>query len=195
MSLDRNNRIKINSYVKLKNGFDEIDVYRNVDAGATGWVRHSKIDDDGFPMIFVQWDESNPNYAGEADKWVFQSHFEVLSENYNDGKAMERYIEGIRIATDGALSSEGFFMITVRSHQSPSGITVYEPQVFNGSMTEDVAFIVEAQIAHMASTLFQEYIQDTLNAIKIKDKTNDSDLDITVEFENEDEDENDESGR
>ena len=197
MSSSRNNKIKVNSYVKLKNGFDEIDVYRNVDAGATGWVRESKVDDDGFAMIFVEWDESNPKYAGEMDKWAFESHFEMISEKYEDGKAAERYIESIRIATDAALSSDGFFLITVRNHKNASGVDIYEPQVHSGNIEEDIAFIVEAQIVHLASTLFQEYIQDTLNALKIKDKTKRQDLDIQVEFEFED-DENedeDESGR
>jgi hypothetical protein len=191
MSSNRSNKIKVNSYVKLKNGFDEIDVYRNVDAGATGWVRESKVDDDGFAMIFVEWDESNPKYAGEIDKWAFESHFEIVSEKYQDGKTSERYIENIRIATDAALASDGFFLITVRKHKSAKGIDIYEPQVHSGNLEDDIAFIIEAQIAHLASTLFQDYIQDTLNALKIKDKTENP----ILEFENEEEDEDDESGR
>ena len=191
MSLNRKNRIKVNSYVKLKNGFDEIDVYRNVDAGATGWVRENKVDDDGFAMIFVEWDESNPKYAGEIDKWVFESHFETVSENYEDGKSAERYVESIRIATDAALASDGFFLITVRKYKSAAGIDIYEPQVHSGNLEDDIAFIIEAQIAHLASTLYQDYIQDTLNALKIKDKTKDP----VVEDEDKDEDDEDESGR
>jgi hypothetical protein len=165
------NKIPLNSYVKLKEGFAETDVYRNVDAGATGWVRHCKVDDDGFSMIFIEWDETNPKYAGEVDKWAFENHFEIISSEHNDDKVAERYIESIRIATDEALASDGFIMVTVRQSTAKSGKTIYEPAVFGGEMNKEVLYILEAQIAYMANTLLQDFIQTTLNSMNVEDVT------------------------
>lgn len=173
MSLGRNRRVSINSYVKLKEGFNETDIYRGVDAGATGWVREKKIDDDGFSMIFVEWDETNPKYAGEMDKWTFENHFEVLSEKYDKEKAAEKYIENIRLATDAALASDGFMMISVRRHKAPNGIDIYEPRIHSAELDEAAMFVLEAQVAYMASQLIQEYIQDTLNTIQGKGQKED----------------------
>lgn len=169
---NRGDRIPVNAYVKLKKGFDETDIYRRVDAGATGWVRESKIDDDGFPMIFIEWDETNPNYAGEMDKWAFESHFEILSTTHDQVDIQERYIENIRIATDAALASDAFLLIGINKTKTKNGKTLYEPMVLSGELNNEAYLILEAQIAYMASTLFQEYIQSALNTMKIEDKTN-----------------------
>jgi len=163
---ERKNQIPVNSYVQLKDGFDETDMYRSVDAGATGWVRDRKIDDYGFAMIFIEWDEANPKYAGEIDKWAFESHFKILSSKYDKSHTAERYIESIRFATDEALVAEGFVLITMNKKIDANGRTLYEPGVFSGQLNDEAALILEAQIAYMASTLLQGYIQDTLNTIK-----------------------------
>jgi hypothetical protein len=168
-------QILINSYVKLKEGYDETDMYRNVSSGATGWVRDRKVDDYGFSMIFIEWDETNPKYAGEMDKWVFENHFEILSEKYDKAHNAERYIEKIRIATDAALASDGFLMITVKRHTGPNNVHLYEPKMFGGELNNESKYVLEAQIAYMASQLFQEYISDTLNAIDKKDNLEETD--------------------
>jgi len=170
MSLGRNKRISVNSYVKLKKGFDETDMYRGVASGATGWVRERKIDDDGFSMIFIEWDETNPKYAGEMDKWTFENHFEILSEKYDKEKTAEKYIENIRLATDAALAADSFMMISVRHHKASNGIYVYEPRIHSAELDESAMYVLEAQVAYMASQLIQEYIQDTLNTIQDKNK-------------------------
>jgi hypothetical protein len=169
-----NRKIQVNSYVKLKKGFDETDMYRRVDAGATGWVRDRKIDDDGFSMIFIEWDETNPNYAGEVDKWVFENHFEILSDKYDKDKIIERYIEQIKIGTDSALAADAFALITIHKHKSVNGVDIYEPQLHASELDEEARFVLEAQIVYMASRLYQDYIQDTLNSIKHKGKEDES---------------------
>lgn len=161
---DKKNFIPVNSYVRLKKGYDETDMYRKVEAGATGWVRDRKIDDYGFTMILIEWDETNPKYAGEIDKWVFENHFEVVSQKVEKADSPERYIENVRIATDAALAAEGFFLLTVHKGKLKNGKSFYEPAIYSGQLSREIAFILEAQITHMASTLFQEYVQDTLNA-------------------------------
>jgi len=166
---DRKNKISVNAYVKLKKEFDQTDLYRNVESGATGWVRERKIDDDGFRMIFIEWDETNPKYAGEIDKWVFENHFEVISEKYYKNKTAERYIEKIKMATDAALASDAFMLVAVKKHKGVEGIDIFQPTLLSADMSTECRLILEAQISYMASQLFQEYIQDTLDFMKDKE--------------------------
>jgi len=157
------NKIKLDSYVELKQDFADTDLYRNVDAGATGWVKNSKIDE-GFPMIFIEWDENNPNYAGERDKWVYESHFKVLDDT--DHK-MEKYVDTIRKATDAALAGEAFLAISINRIIHPiTGNVMYKPTIAGESINEEAALILEAQIAYMASQLFNDYIEDTLHSLR-----------------------------
>jgi hypothetical protein len=157
-------RIKINSYVRLRKGFDETDMYRDVEAGATGWVKDKKKED-GFNMIFVKWDENNPHYAGEQDKWTFANHFEVMSNEDNSKYSASKYVEAIKIATDAALIGTGFILIAVKKTKDNRDVDIYEPLIFGGELNKESTFILEAQVAHMASTLFDEYVQETLNMI------------------------------
>jgi hypothetical protein len=164
------NKIKLDSYVELKENFADTDLYRNVDAGATGWVKDSKIDE-GFPMIFIEWDENNPKYAGEKDKWVYESHFKVLDDKDGD---MEKYVDTIRKATDAALAGEAFIAISISRIIHPvTGSEIYKPTIAGESINDEAALVLEAQIAYMASQLFNEYIEDTLYSLR-KDRKDES---------------------
>lgn len=150
--------IKVNSYVELREGFDDTDLYNSVESGATAWVRDKKTDIDGFKMIFVEWDKDNPKYAGELDKWVFESHFRSIADQ---GDFIEKYIQSVRKATDGALGSDGFFMITmVRRHDKKHNVDYYEPVVYSAQLDDEVTLMLEAQIAYMASSIFSAFVQD-----------------------------------
>lgn len=156
------NKIKIGSYVQLKEGFDQTDLYRLVEAGATGWVKEAKIDD-GFPMIFIEWDENSPKYAGEKDKWVFESHFKILAD---EDSLMENYISEIRRATDAALASEAFLMISVTRVIHPiTGKQIFKPEFISSDLNDSAAYVLEAQIAYAASRLFDTYIEETLDLL------------------------------
>ena len=166
------NKIKVGAYVQLKEGFDETDFYRSVEAGATGWVTDCKIDE-GFPMVFIEWDEANPKYAGEKDKWVYESHFTVLADE--DGM-MENYINSIRQATDAALAGEAFIMISVSRTVHPiTGRLMFKPFIVSSDLNDQASYVLEAQIVFAASQLFNNYIQDTIDlAKKEKEKENES---------------------
>ena len=148
---------KIDSYVKLKEDFASTDMYQNVDAGATGWIRDRKIDFDGFEMVFIEWDESNPKYAGEKDKWTYESHFEVIKqEDLN-----EKYIESIKNATDAALAGDAHLSISLVKKTDPkTGIDYYEPVVHTAYLNKGLIFMLEAQIAYMASRIFEAFVND-----------------------------------
>lgn len=157
------NKIKVGAYVQLREGFDETDLYRNVEAGATGWVADCKIDE-GFAMVFIEWDEANPKYAGEKDKWVYESHFKVLEDEEG---IMEEYINSIRIATDAALAGEAFIMISVSRTVHPiTGKLMFKPTIISDDLNDSASYVLEAQIVFAASQLFNAYIQETIDLMK-----------------------------
>jgi hypothetical protein len=63
-------------------------VYSLAPAGAQGYARRRK-DDEGFPLVFVEWDKDHWSYSGEPDVWTFENHFEPVEETTKmsaDGK-------------------------------------------------------------------------------------------------------------
>lgn len=157
------NKIKIGSYVQLREGYDQTDLYRLVEAGATGWVKDSKVDD-GFAMVFIEWDENNPNYAGEKNKWVYESHFKVLAD---EESIMEEYIGAIKKATDSALAGEAFLMISVSRVIHPvTGEATFKPVFISSDLNDKAAYVLESQIVYTASQLFNVYIQETIDMIE-----------------------------
>lgn len=63
--------------VRLKSEF--ADVYALAAPGAVGFARRRK-DDEGFKMVFIEWDQSHWAYSGESDKWTFENHFEPVKD-------------------------------------------------------------------------------------------------------------------
>lgn len=70
--------INIGDRVSLRGQYEV--VYQAAYAGSEGWVRDTKVDDDGFEMVYVEWDKNHWRYAGEIDIWTFASHFRVIPE-------------------------------------------------------------------------------------------------------------------
>jgi hypothetical protein len=48
-------------------------------AGAVATVKRTKTED-GFQMVFIEWDPEHWTYAGERDMWTFANHFEAVKE-------------------------------------------------------------------------------------------------------------------
>jgi len=167
---DSTNKVSIDSYVQLKADFAETDFYRGVTAGSTGWVKDRKVDD-GFPMIFIEWDEDHPNYAGERDKWVFESHFEIL---HDGGEAAENYIDAIREATDLALSGEAFMMFSLNK-KSDDGKDYYKVSVVGECFDIEKMNMIDAEIINVASSIFDEYVAEQLEKLYNKKERKDED--------------------
>lgn len=70
--------INIGDRVSLRGQYEV--VYQAAYAGSEGWVRDTKVDDDGFEMVYVEWDKNHWRYAGEIDIWTFASHFRVIPD-------------------------------------------------------------------------------------------------------------------
>lgn len=69
--------LPLDTPIRLKPEFAS--VYSLAPAGALAYARRRKIDE-GFPMIFVEWDKSHWSYSGENDKWTFEGHFEPIDK-------------------------------------------------------------------------------------------------------------------
>lgn len=67
--------IPIGSRVALRNGVDDVYLYALV--GSEGWVREAKVDDDGFELVYVQWDEDHWRFNNQPNGWTFASHFDI----------------------------------------------------------------------------------------------------------------------
>lgn len=153
---DRISKIKIGSYVRLREGFDQTDFYRGVSAGATGWVTSSKVDEYGFPMLFVEWDELNNNWAGEPDKWAFESHFQVLDDNGMNLDKNERYIAELRVATDAALASDAFVLIAVKEFDAPGGLKKFVANVFSSEIESQAQSAIDREIIIIAECIKED---------------------------------------
>lgn len=62
-------------------------VYKKAVPGAVGEVIAKKVDE-GFAMVYIEWDESHWRYNGEPDGWTFESHF-TPTEKTNIFEALE----------------------------------------------------------------------------------------------------------
>lgn len=171
--------IPVGSRVALKDGFDN--VYLSAVAGSEGCVRARKEDEDGFPLIFIEWDKEHWRYNNQVDGWTFESHFKVLEEG--DEQAEERatheflqklkgmshvhlddiegYLDELANAMEIASEGEGFILITVNRHKLP-GATALVPEIFTHFMSMEAGLLLDAQLAHVAATNYQEMIQSEL---------------------------------
>ena len=155
----RISKIKVGSYVSLKDGFDPAEYYRGASAGATGWVREADVDEYGFPMVLIEWDVRNPNWSGEMDRWTFESHFRTLNDG-TDIDADADYIDALRDASDQALAGMGFLMMIAKEVNTPDGPT----------LDMDVHI---ATLDPFAQEAFEQYILDTAEEIMARPDEND----------------------
>jgi len=165
---DRLSKIKVGSYVKLKKGFDDTDFYRGVTAGATGWVIDSKVDDDGFPMIFIEWDEFNIKWSGEVDKWAFESHFEILRDHEMNLNENEKYIAELRVASDAALAGDGFLLISVNKFGNARNMHGYLSEAFAADLEPSAMKAINQMILIIADCIKEG--KDYINLIRGEDE-------------------------
>lgn len=70
----------IGSIVELRDGLDKF--YNGAQPGWRGFVRGHK-EDDGFKLIYVEWDRNYWRFeatADQADGWTYPAHFEVVGQ-------------------------------------------------------------------------------------------------------------------
>lgn len=77
--------------VKLKSEY--ANVYSLAAPGAVGFARRRK-EEEGFPMVFIEWDQQHWSYSGEQDKWTFENHFEPLDGDLEEDSTVSADEEG-----------------------------------------------------------------------------------------------------
>jgi len=70
----------VNSRVKLKDGVSPEFYGGFARTGNEGVVRAQKVDEYGYPHIFVEWDKNHWAYNGAPDLWTWQDHFELIGK-------------------------------------------------------------------------------------------------------------------
>lgn len=173
----------IDEYVELIEGREQI--YHNSRPGQRGWVRSKRVDEWGFPQVYIEWDKSDSRYGGEMDGWTYESHFQPVKVNphakastrdacpscghIHDSEAdeIENYLEQLNEGIDAALGGDGYLLITVGSQNIGDKI-VYTPYFFSATRTEEATAMLEAQLMHLASNTYQEAVIERLNRMKDK---------------------------
>lgn len=145
------NELFVGADVELCTGFDQ--VYKKACAGSRGIVRGIRTDQDGFQLVYVEWDQDHFMYAGQPDGWTFANHFRLFTESdlicdapadqQESEAAQEQYIDAIMDAFDEAADSQGFILVAIRDVSNENGIRVYDPIVLAAAITEEAAQILK----------------------------------------------------
>jgi hypothetical protein len=74
-------RFKVNTRVRLRDGVDSVFFGGYSRSGNEGWIRKRKRDRYGFPEVLVEWDKDHWAYNGQPDCWSMEGQFEAVEEN------------------------------------------------------------------------------------------------------------------
>lgn len=172
---------KLDSLVELQDQYSN--VYPKSPTGARGWVRARRELPQQDPEIFIEWDQSHWRYHGEKDGWTYEHHFRPVQDEVADvepNNLMEHilseakrkveaercphcgeihdekddYISTLSLAQETALGADGFFMVTL-TPEHRDGMTIYAPKLFSNALNETAQKMIEAQLVHLATQLFE----------------------------------------
>lgn len=164
--------ISLGSVIELLPGKDG--VYKNAVAGSRGTVRRIK-DDEGFQMVFIEWDQDDPLYNGEPNGWTFASHFKVVDgsiedlndsedfiervrENMQEGESVDDFLNRMTFALAALSDCESFLVVTTRrtAHPEDKDRQVIIPYIYSSSLSEQAMIALETQVVQLAAVSFQE---------------------------------------
>ena len=95
-------RFKVNTRVKLREGVDP-GLYNGFSrVGNEGWIRKRKRDKYGYPQVLIEWDKDHWAYNGQEDGWTWEGQFEAVEENEmaEDNKQDNNLEETVRGITE-----------------------------------------------------------------------------------------------
>lgn len=181
-------KIDIGTRVELLS--DRAGVYKRAVGGSIGVVRDKKIDE-GFPMVYIEWDKEHWRYAGEPDGWTFESHFQPtektsifhalddpeafaeqiarrIQDDIEDEDLIDNYIDKLNQVVSLLAESEGFIVIAARQEPHPKGEekSIVVPYVFGGFMNEATMLLLEAQMVQMSAMAHTEMAQHILERLR-----------------------------
>jgi hypothetical protein len=182
------NEIELHSRIALKEGLEKY--YPETVPRSEAWARGYKIDDDGFEMVNVEWDEDHWRYQeGSENGWTYAEHFEVIGEpvppteesEVSDvdiqpepepvgptEEQIEQFIETMSEAMEAASESESFVVITVKRVPNPEepGQMMMVPQVFHESISNDAEALLEIQMMEIAGASYQQAVMAMLEKLR-----------------------------
>jgi len=182
--------ISIDQRVELIEGKE--DVYKNAKAGSQGVVSARKVDDEGFSMAFVQWDEG----VGEANGWTYESHLRPVRsaffdtiENKEDfldsirGRLGEMddewadvYLKNLDEAVQTLEQCEAFLVVgLIKEIDKKDNTIVIIPKMNTGFLSDELMAILEAQIVQLAALSYQEMVQQIMQALVEREDDEDGD--------------------
>jgi hypothetical protein len=168
---------------------DKADVYAHAVAGSQGIISDTQVDE-GFEMVFVEWDKTHPLFSGEPDGWTFASHFIPVEEDDLEGiEDPETFVEQVLARAsqepdpsadiDGfikrlskALTSlagcEGFLVVTTRREPHPDDESrqFIMPYIYSAALDEQSMISLETQIVQLAAISYQEMALSILASLE-----------------------------
>jgi hypothetical protein len=167
------------SKVALLPGCEE--VYKKASPGAQATITDTRIDEDGFNMVFVEWDKTHWRYSGQDDQWTYAEHFTAIDEHGifaaledpeafanqimerakergKDDEMIEEFIDRLDEVVNVLSESEGFIVITARREPHPlkPDKSFVAPYIFGAFMNEGILALLESQIAQLSAASNQE---------------------------------------
>ncbi len=156
-------------------------VYKKAIAGAQGLVTDTRIDE-GFPIVYVEWDREHFRYTGEDDCWTFAQHFQPIEPDIDlfeflenperflekifarvkDEEDQDELIEGFIASLTKTLNvladSDGFLVVATKIEADPTNPerSLVVPHVYSGFLSERAMAIIEAQVVQLAAMSHQE---------------------------------------
>lgn len=156
-------------------------VYEFAQSGSQGVVADTR-DEDGFSMVFIEWDKDHWRYTGEPDCWTFESHFapvedrieifdvmenpeEFLDKVYEraldsatDADLAESFVDRLSEALNGLAEGDGFLVISTRMEPDPDNPEqrLLIPYIYSAFLNEQAMALLEAQVIQLAAISHQE---------------------------------------
>lgn len=112
-------------------------LYEDAIAGSRGWAKDVKVDDLGFPLVYIEWDRDHWKYQGQEDGWTFQSHFRIIGYREPEGvladfSEKQDYLDTIMDAANLAADSDGFMILTLKVD---NGVPKFVTEIGANSLT------------------------------------------------------------
>jgi hypothetical protein len=73
-------KFKDASRVKLRDGIDPTFYQGMAKVGNEGWITQHRVDRNGLPEAYVQWDRNHWADNKQPDTWTFEEHFDLVKE-------------------------------------------------------------------------------------------------------------------
>lgn len=77
-------RFKEGERVKLRGDVHPVFYQGYGCVGNEGWVKARRLDNFGYPQIFVQWDSDHWSWNGTPDMWTWEGHFDKVDESMSE---------------------------------------------------------------------------------------------------------------